>query len=98
MNIDTSINLSNILEVLGFVGGIGIVLIRQGLNAENFKKEMTDIKIELKGLATVITKLAVTDNRLTNLEEDFRELRKGRGFITERLTGEYSTHGKVNKT
>lgn len=95
MMLEPTITIGNIIEAFGFVGGIGVILIRQNVNSDFMRKQISEMKTDLKGLAAVITAMAVTDNRLTNLEQDFRDLRKGRGFISEELNGEYSRHSKT---
>ena len=66
------------------------------------KVQMDGIADNLKILNSAFTKLsdvlsqtAVQDNRISRVEEDVRELRRGRGFIQEEVVGEYTSRGKV---
>jgi len=40
-----------------------------------------DMKIEIKKVGDVLIQMAVTDTRLTNAEQDIRELKHGQGFV-----------------
>jgi hypothetical protein len=59
----------------------------------NIKIDMTDMKEEIKKVGQVLVTLAVTTTRLDNAEQDIRDLKHGRGFITPRseggINGEY---------
>ena len=79
--IDTSISLGNILEIGSIIiGGLGAIFTLRN-TVTNLKNDMVDMKAELKKVGEVLIKLAVTDTRLTNLENDIRELKHGEGFI-----------------
>lgn len=47
--------------------------------------------IHISELSKALTIIAVQDSRLKGLEEDFRDLKHGRGFV--RIEGEYSSLG-----
>lgn len=78
-------------DVLTLIGGISFAaafLYRRGGDETTLKLTMKDLmsqfagmQTEIKKLADVITRMAVTDVRLTNIEQDVRELRHGRGFV-----------------
>lgn len=79
--IEQTITIGNIIEIASILGGGLIVFITLKNTVANIKDDVVGIQNELKKLADVITRMAVTDVRLTNLEQDIRELRHGRGFV-----------------
>ena len=95
MIIDQTITIGNIVEAIGFIGSVGVIIIRQSANSGFMRKEIKEMKDELKELANVIIAMAVTTNRLTNVEEDIRDLRRGKGYIQSDVNGEYNQRGKV---
>jgi prefoldin subunit 5 len=90
--IEQTITVGNIIEIISIVGGgIGVFATLRA-TVRNLGKQVEAMQTELKQLSVVITAMAVTDNRLTNVEQDIRELRHGRGFVQgERhgINGEY---------
>ena len=48
-----------------------------------------EIKVEIKKVGEVLVKMAVTQTRLDNVEQDIRDLKHGRGFIQGNANGEY---------
>ncbi len=100
MVIDATITIGNVIEICVLaVGGIGaIVAIKSSVG--NMKNDLIDLKVEMKKIGEVLVaqaaadaRITATDNRLNNLEQDFRELRHGRGFVVNRsdggINGEY---------
>lgn len=81
MMIDPTITIGNIIEISAIVCGGGTVFLTLRNTVTNLKNDMTDMKDEIKKVGEVLTKMAVTDNRLTNLEQDVRELKHGEGFV-----------------
>lgn len=79
--VEQTITLGNIIEIASIIGGGVLVFATLRQTVENLKEEVGGMQIEIKKLADVITRMAVTDIRLTNLEQDVRELRHGRGFV-----------------
>lgn len=79
--IEQSITVGNIIEIVVIgAGGISVfVTMRNTVTA--IKDRVDGMQNEIKKLADVITRMAVTDLRLTNLEQDVRELRNGRSGI-----------------
>ena len=53
------------------------------------KTDFLDMKKEIKAVGDVIIKMAVTDQRLLNVEQDLRELKHGRGFVQHEIQGEW---------
>ncbi len=74
--IDPTITIGNIIEIGTIAGGGLMVLVRLNNTVVAVKADVAGMKDELKKLADVITKMAVTDLRLTNLEQDIRDLRR----------------------
>ena len=79
--IEQTITVGNIIEIVSIVAGGITVFITLKNTVANVKEDVVGMQMEIKKLADVITRMAVTDLRLTNLENDIRELRHGRGFI-----------------
>ena len=87
--IDYSVNIGHIIQILLILGG-GISALAVMRNTVNtLRDDMGDMKKELRQLAEVIVTLAVTSKRLDHVEEDLREMKHGRGFVTRSLNGEY---------
>ena len=91
MIFDLTVNLGNLLTILSFLV-IGISI------AASIRSQVTTMAIRLLSLETEIKKLSevlialgrqderlnALDDRLISLEKDYRDLRKGKGFILER--------------
>lgn len=85
--IEQTITIGNIIEIIAIIGGGMTVFVTLKNTVANIKDDVIAMQTEIKKLADVITKMAVTDLRLTNLEQDIRELRHGRGFVQGARTG-----------
>lgn len=81
MTIDYTINIGSLIEVASIIIGGFIALITMRETIKNLKDDMTDMKLEIKKVGEVLIQLAVADTRLTNLENDLRELKHGEGFV-----------------
>lgn len=79
--IEQTITVGNIIEIAVIIGGGLSFFITLRSTVANVKTEVAGMQLEIKKLADVITRMAVTDLRLTNVEQDIRELRHGRGWI-----------------
>lgn len=100
MIVDSTITIGNIVEITVLsVGGIGAIFTIKS-SVGNMKNDLVDLKAEIKKLGEVMIEMAdirgeikVGSNRITACEQDIRELRHGRGFITPRsdggINGEY---------
>ncbi len=76
-----------ILQILVIAGGGLFALATLRSTVGTLKTDMVDMKEEIKKVGQVLTTLAVTTKRLDYVEEDIRELKHGRGFITKRTDG-----------
>jgi len=87
--IDATITIGNIIEisVLALGGLAGMITVKNSVS--NLKSDVIDMKVEIKELSSVVSKMALTDLRLSNVEQDIRELKHGRGFVREAIEGEY---------
>jgi hypothetical protein len=79
-----------IQTLLFLAGGYGMVL-RNDWSNRMLKEQMTAMQTELQKLAEVITLQAVQTTRIDNLadqmsmlQHELADLRRGRGYITER--------------
>jgi prefoldin subunit 5 len=79
--IEQTITIGNIIEIVSIIGGGVTVFVTLRNTVSNIKDDVAGMQTEIKKLADIITKMAVTDIRLTNLEQDIRELRHGDGFV-----------------
>lgn len=90
--IEQTITIGNIIEILSIIAGGLTVFITLKNTVSNIKDDVSGMQTEIKKLADIITKMAVTDIRLTNVEQDIRELRHGEGFVRGHrasIDGEY---------
>ena len=82
-----------ILQIAIILGGGIVTVIVLRSTMVRFASDMVDVKSELKKLADVLVTMAVTSKRVDNLEEDVRDMKRGRGFIQPRseggINGEY---------
>lgn len=85
--IDYTITIGNIIEIATILGGGLLVLLQLKNTVGNLKTDVTDMKAELKKVGEVLIKLAVTDTRIANLEQDIRELKHGEGFVLPLMKG-----------
>lgn len=88
MNIDWTISVGNIIQVCVIAGGGLLVLMTMKGTVDVLKRDVGSIQTEIKKMGDILTKMAVaenrldnTDTRLTNVERDLRDLRRGEGFI-----------------
>lgn len=88
MVFDATISLGTLIQTIVIVGGGIAVFWQMKGKVDNMATEIVDIKTDLKELNKVIVKMAVADNRLNNLEEDIRDLKRGKGFIVNQNSKE----------
>jgi len=79
--IDPTITFGNIIEITSIVGGGLVVLFKMNSSVVMLKADVSMMQKEIIKIGDVLTKLAVADTRLNNIERDIRELRHGEGFI-----------------
>jgi tRNA1(Val) A37 N6-methylase TrmN6 len=80
------------IQTLLFLGGGVVMIVRHDTALESFRKDMTNMQLDLKELTKVITKQAVQDERLTEqskrmtlLEQRVEELRHRQGYVQSRV-------------
>ena len=93
--VEPVITFGNIAEMAIFVLGGFIVIIKQSSHVTYMRQELAEMQNEIKKLGDVLTKIALTDLRLTNVEQDVRELKHGIGFVRNSINGEYDSEGKL---
>lgn len=100
VDIDTILKLA---EIVSIIGGGGMVAFRLGrttsrveasLNIQNKilesqSEEITSLKLETRKIGDVLTAIAVQGTRIQRVEDDLRELKHGRGFVRNKIEGEY---------
>jgi K+/H+ antiporter YhaU regulatory subunit KhtT len=95
--IEQTVTVGNIIEIAVIATGGISVFVGLRSTVSNIKEDVQGMQNEIKKLADIITRMAVTDLRLTNVEQDIREMRHGKGFVQESINGEYDYHGKTRK-
>lgn len=79
--IEQSITIGNIIEIVTIAaGGFGVFITMRN-TVSSLTKQVDEMQDEIRELAKIVVKMATTDLRLSRLEEDYRELRKGNGWI-----------------
>jgi len=88
MQIDWTISVGSIIQVLAIAGGGMLVLVSMRNTVSVLQRDVASIQVEIKKMGDILTKMAVaetrlddTDMRLTNVERDLRDLRHGQGFV-----------------
>jgi hypothetical protein len=84
MVIDYTITIGNLVEIASIIGGGLMVMITLRGDVANIKAEMGGIQLEVKKIGDVLITQADQNRRILHLEEDFRELRHGQGFVQPR--------------
>lgn len=79
--IDPTITIGNVVEISVIACGGIITVVTLKNRILDITTDIVDMKEELKKVGQVLIQMAVTDQRVTNLERDVRELRHGDGFI-----------------
>ena len=84
MVIDYTITVGNLIEIASIIGGGLMVMVTLRGEVANMKAEVGAIQIEIKKIGDVLITQADQNRRILHLEEEFRELRHGHGFIQTR--------------
>lgn len=76
------------LQIITLIGGGAYVVFKLGRVTERVEnmlatqtKELTELKEETKKVGTILTTLAVQEQRLDLLDARYEELRHGEGFV-----------------
>ena len=95
MSIDPSIRAGDILTLLLVgIGGLGFLWSMRG-ELKMLAKDVRMHSQKIENLQTVITTLAVQNQRMNDLDRRIEELRHGRGFIKADINGVYERDGKT---
>lgn len=81
MVIDYTITVGNLVEIASIIGGGLLVMITLRGDVANMKIEVGEIQNEIKKIGDVLINQADQNRRIIHLEDDLRELRRGRGWI-----------------
>jgi hypothetical protein len=97
--IEQTITIGNIIEIVAICGGGMTVFITLKNTVANIKTEVAGMQQEIRKLGEILVAqadirgdLKVLSTRVSAVEEDIRNLRKGEGFITghrKSVNGEY---------
>lgn len=81
MIVDATITVGNMIEiaVMTVCGIVAIVTLKNTVGI--MKADLTDLKSEIKKVTEVLVRMDETARRLTNVEQDIRDLRRGDGYI-----------------
>lgn len=93
--IDYTISIGNLLTIGSILGGGFYILIKQSITHTLMEKQLDTMQKEISKIADIVTDNAVMQQRMLNIEEDIRDIKKGRGFIQNEISGEYSRFGKI---
>lgn len=86
--IDWTISVGNLLQIIAFVGGgvwaffalrADVRVVKHDMS--NIKQRQDDLNEAFTQLGTILTKVAVQDQRLVAIEKTVDELRHGQGFV-----------------
>jgi hypothetical protein len=99
ITLDLTFNIGTIIQI-GVIAGGGLLALSKfstkfalfHADLSSVKLDLTDMKSEIKKVNEVLARANEADRRIGRLEDDFRELRKGEGWITGHrsgLNGEY---------
>lgn len=88
MVIEWTISISTIIQTIVILGGGLIVLGEMRRTLVDVELEMKNMKEDLKEIGKAVMQIAVQNQRLDRVEEDIRDLRKGRGFILPNPTAQ----------
>ena len=96
MTFDTTITIGNLLETVAFLCGGFVVIIRVGgdfrimkLDMSHLKERVTDLTSAFDKMGSILTKVAVQDERMIQFEKRLEELAHGHGFVQRDINGEY---------
>ena len=84
---DLTLSIGTVIEIGVFISGGLIAFGVMKRTIKDIEGQVESMKQQMKNLADVLTKIAVQDNRIKNLEEDVRELRHGQGWIVKPPSG-----------
>lgn len=97
--IDWTISAGNLIQVVAMLGGGLVVLVTLRNTVARLQTDVGSVQTEVKKMGDILVKMAVAENRLDNtdtrltiVERDLRDLRRGEGWIRggrESLEGEY---------
>lgn len=86
--IDWSVSVGNLLQILVIVtGGVSVFftlrsdvrVIRHDM--QNMKERQDALNEAFKQLGTILTQVAIQDQRLVQMADEIKELKHGRGFV-----------------
>lgn len=88
LSFDLTLTAGNILEVF-VIGGGGLITLSRfttkfaimHASFASVKLDLIDMKAEMKKVNEILALASESERRIGRLEDDFRELRKGRGWI-----------------
>src|SRR5882757_3114082 len=95
MSIDPSIRLGDLITLaIAIIGGLAFLWSLRG-DMRMISRDVQSQGKKLEKLEAIVTIQAVQTERLDGLERRIEELRHGRGWVTEDVSGLYTRHGKV---
>lgn len=82
---DATITLGTLIQTIVIAGSIIIYIVSMRGKVNSLVEDITDIKADLKSLNILTAQLAVNDSRISAAERDIRDLKHGKGFISNPL-------------
>jgi len=80
---DWHVSIGTIVEVVAILTGGLFFMWSMKARVDLMSTEISGLKTEVTKLADILTKLAVYDQRLLNIEKDIDEMRHGIGFVVK---------------
>lgn len=80
---DWHVSIGTIIEVVTILAGGLFFLYGMKSRIDLMSVELIALKAAIAKLSDILTKLAVQDQRLLNIENDIQEMRHGIGFIVK---------------
>lgn len=83
MIFDWHVSIGTLIEVIAILAGGLFFLWGMKARVDMMAVELASLKSEIAKLSDILTKLAVQDQRILNVESDIKDLRHGIGFIVK---------------
>ncbi len=80
---DWHISIGTVIEVISILLGGLFFLWGMKARVDLMAVELASLKVEIAKLSDILTKVAVQDQRILNIEQDVKDLRHGIGFIVK---------------
>jgi hypothetical protein len=82
--IDYNLTIGSVAEIISIIAGglIFLGVMRRAL--KDMEKDLDKMQQQIQDLSKAMIQIAVQNERIGRIEEDFRDLRRGRGWILDK--------------